>query len=1094
MTRNILVLALALLGMATSSDAAFVAYNDICYSSANGHPALQPNVTTYNVGNGSPGPSSGQLVDKATGASTGVTMYLSQTGGMQWQPDLTTGGDDCDLGTDARSVFDPLATVSLKGTLSYGTAGWSVYATFTGLNPSRSYEFVTTANRNNAAYTDRFTRYTILGADAYTNESTPGTIITGGGASTAFNTGDNTANGYVARWTGIRPGTDGSFYVRAQADGTQYMAYAFDAIMLAETTIAVNIQPDQINTVVGAATVDGLVSIPAGSNAGAPVHVILTSSNPAVANVVGSTGGVLELTFPQGGATEQSIQIDIGQAGTATITSTNDAVGVGNDALPVTVQAGAVAVTPAPVTGPSGSIRTVDVSITAGANETRSVQVTLTSSSAAVANLIDGSGDVLVLDFPQGGATVQTVSIELGAIGTASISFSNDGGLSNPGLAVNVESGAVALTPWSLAALPGSIRPVMVSISSGANDTRSIQVTLTSNDPTVADVIGGTGGVLVLDFLEGGVPQQTVDVQLGAELDTTTTIDATNDGGLTDASLIVNVANLRSWVLPIAELHSDSGQPSNPARAWQMVPTGGYDDGGVYTGTYPLDGRYYWRTWDLDLVWQQVYWRFDAEDIPSQPRLYRIENWVPYLGENDPRTWKQIDVKINGIVGEGTNYNSLMIPRNSHNQWIAKGLLRPAETEGGWKPAGPGPNAPDGPECGAASSGDYMWLRKGSMLYMDGGYPNIVYGVSALRITEADSVEPVCDPPVVDGPIDLRCVGNADPLYTLGEPFGTGREATIDGNTLAVEGYRWPCNEGSTQVLPLSPGLPYDSEHPEYATYTAHLPSGDIDFKLRYDGNNTLKWRTDQSGIFSKYNVFTLNEVPDREFVSGHYGRLYVLATKGGGSSGTLRVEAVYSEGPSEIAEANLYDWFNQDGDDFSMAVGIDGRLRSDDPEVIGFERLNNYGLAPNPTADPPWQVGNNGGDHGGAFLFVHPFDLTRGRTLTQIKLSVGDVESFGGELVVLAVSFGAAPCSIPVFDVVGGPPDGQGPDGAVDQLDFAVFQTCFNGDGPILDPALCHCLDVNGDLKINADDYAKFEECATGPYVLDPPPGCDEY
>lgn len=237
---NLRLIGLATLGvclLGTAAYADFVAYNDVCYSSTSGHPALQPNVTTFNIGESSPGPASGMLVDKATGAPTGVTASLTQSGsGVRWQPDPTTGGSDCNVGTDARTVFDPATTVSLMGTVYYAsTAGWYVDLTLTGLKPAMVYEFVTTANRNGSSYTDRFTRYTLSGADAFTNASTAGTVITNGGASTALNTGNNTVNGYVARWTGIAPGADGTISIRAQAHGTQNSAYTFDAFMLVET-------------------------------------------------------------------------------------------------------------------------------------------------------------------------------------------------------------------------------------------------------------------------------------------------------------------------------------------------------------------------------------------------------------------------------------------------------------------------------------------------------------------------------------------------------------------------------------------------------------------------------------------------------------------------------------------------------------------------------------------------------------------------------------------------------------------------------------------------------------------------------------------
>jgi hypothetical protein len=50
-----------------------------------------------------------------------------------------------------------------------------------------------------------------------------------------FNTGNNHVEGYVARWTGINPGADGTFKVRATADPSSesgYKAYAFDVFEL----------------------------------------------------------------------------------------------------------------------------------------------------------------------------------------------------------------------------------------------------------------------------------------------------------------------------------------------------------------------------------------------------------------------------------------------------------------------------------------------------------------------------------------------------------------------------------------------------------------------------------------------------------------------------------------------------------------------------------------------------------------------------------------------------------------------------------------------------------------------------------------------
>jgi hypothetical protein len=218
------------------ANAQWTAYNDCCTGS--GHPAVKPNVTLYSIGSGFTGSSSGLLQDFSTGATTNVTASLSQNGGVVWQPDTTTGGNECNVGTDARSVFDPDTTVSLMGTVYYGSTGWWVDLTFTGLNPAKTYEFVTTANRNDATYTDRLAKYTISGADAFTNASSSGTTVGDGGASTTFCTGYNTINGYVARWTGINPGSDGSFKIRAEAGSGQYKAYAFDAFKLVEAGVS----------------------------------------------------------------------------------------------------------------------------------------------------------------------------------------------------------------------------------------------------------------------------------------------------------------------------------------------------------------------------------------------------------------------------------------------------------------------------------------------------------------------------------------------------------------------------------------------------------------------------------------------------------------------------------------------------------------------------------------------------------------------------------------------------------------------------------------------------------------------------------------
>ncbi len=1084
-----------LLAFPLAATAQFTAYNDFVTD----YVASATNVTRNQAAG------THALKDFATGATVMPTMTITRY-------NLSTDGSGPAAeisGGDALAIFG--GKVAGLGKCMAPSSGWYFNMEFSGLDVNKTYNVATFTDRGGTTYDNkRWANISLVNADS---ASSTYACSVGAGSyqisptSVSQDSGYNTVDGFVAKWTDIVPGPDGKFSIYFRAAITaevpaQYQGgmssgsgYGPAGLMLEETVPlppnAVIILPAQINSVVGGATVSGTVSIPAGSNASADVNVTLTSSDPTVADLVGSTAGVLQLVFPQGGPVQQDIQIDIGQAGSATITSTNDA-GLLDGTQTVTVGAGAVTLAPTSVTAPSGAIRPVVVSISPGANDTRPVQVTVTSDSASTADPVGSSGGVLQLVFAQGAATQQTVNLLLGTVGSAIVSTTNDGGLADPAnLPVTVQTGAVTMSPTSISTLPASIRPVTVAITAGANDSRAITVTLASDDPTVADMAGATGGVLQLTFAQGAGNTQVVNVQLGAVVGTATTIWAANDGGLTSpAGLAVSVVNLRSWVIPIMELQGEGGiNGPDPTKSWQMVATGGYDDGvrpGV--GSYPLDGRYYWRLWDPGLVWQRVYWRFDAADIPSQPRLYTIECWVPYLGEGDPKSWKQIDVMINGI-NTPAGWNQAMVPTNGHNQWIKKGQLGGAETEGGWKPAGPGPNAPAGPECATAMTGSYLWLKKGSELYMDGSTAvGFKYGVSALRITEVESAAPVCDPPATDGPLDLRCIGNADPLYTIGEGFGRGYEAHVDGNALAVSGYRWPCNDNSTNVLPIAEGvgLPYAPETPDSAMYTAQLPTGDVSFNLRYRGMNSLKWRNDGSGAFSRENVFTLNSVPDRDFVSGRFGRLYVLTTKAG-NSGKLRVEKVYTDGTSDVTEAQLYDWYNQDGDAGSMAVGVDGRLRSAAADVLGFQRLNSDGLAPG-----GWGPGSNGGTHSGAFLFVHPVDIDRSRILAQVKFSLAELDTYGGELVIVGVTLEASPCSNQPFDSVGGEPNDTGPDGSVDQVDFGAFQACWSGTLEYENRARCRCFDVDGNGKIDEYDLGKFEACATGPGVGPSPVGCE--
>ncbi len=210
----------------------WTAYNDCVYQSSNNY--IGADVTTFGVGSGFTGSTSGELKDQATGGRTEATATLTESGGVVWQPSDAGGGHDTQAGTDAYNTFNGLA--DMKGVIYYGSVGWYVDLTFSGLDPAKRYTFATSAARSNVSYSDRMTVYTISGTDAATNGSTSGVEVLSP-TSVRFVTGDNDAAGYVARWTDIDPGSDGGFTVRAESDASSpegRKAYSFDVFMLQE--------------------------------------------------------------------------------------------------------------------------------------------------------------------------------------------------------------------------------------------------------------------------------------------------------------------------------------------------------------------------------------------------------------------------------------------------------------------------------------------------------------------------------------------------------------------------------------------------------------------------------------------------------------------------------------------------------------------------------------------------------------------------------------------------------------------------------------------------------------------------------------------
>jgi uncharacterized repeat protein (TIGR02543 family) len=201
-----------------AQSAGWTAYND-CSGTTGG------NTTTYTVTSGS---TTGLLRDYATGEDTAVTVTFTSSGSPST---TTTSGAETDSGTDAYNTFHGLA--NMAGVIRYGDSGYWVDITFTGLDPLRTYTFATSANRGSSSVSSRISRFTLSGDDGATNASTS-EVGVNDDHSVYFSTGYNTVNGYVARWTGIQPGSDGTFVVRVQEQTAGNQGYGPSVFMLQE--------------------------------------------------------------------------------------------------------------------------------------------------------------------------------------------------------------------------------------------------------------------------------------------------------------------------------------------------------------------------------------------------------------------------------------------------------------------------------------------------------------------------------------------------------------------------------------------------------------------------------------------------------------------------------------------------------------------------------------------------------------------------------------------------------------------------------------------------------------------------------------------
>jgi hypothetical protein len=216
-------------------------YNDLAWGTGQ----LTTNITTFTSPAGGSGLfSTGQLRDFANGNPTAVT--LTVTGGTYNGGDQATQGADPTTG-DAFDIFD--GKVSGDGVISYVNGVSEVLVlTFTNMDQNKVYDLTFFAHRDVYGW-DRASLVTISGQDAFVNTSSvasdnpdtvnyPGGVLFTGPTSPSTRLPADNDNGYVARFSNVKSGSDGMVVLTISFDGSvpsQYLGKYGSAIRLIES-------------------------------------------------------------------------------------------------------------------------------------------------------------------------------------------------------------------------------------------------------------------------------------------------------------------------------------------------------------------------------------------------------------------------------------------------------------------------------------------------------------------------------------------------------------------------------------------------------------------------------------------------------------------------------------------------------------------------------------------------------------------------------------------------------------------------------------------------------------------------------------------
>jgi len=202
--RNYWVLIAAICaGLPAVASADFIAYNDFVTPYT-----LDTNVTHWGYDN-----SGAQILkDHDTGAAVTPTMTTTY-----YHISHNTSGPAAEIsaGTDAANIFG--GKVSTRTTVDAYNSGylgnWYVEVLLQDLDPAKSYNLAAVLDRGSTSYINRrWTLISLLDTDSSTYASSSGAYQVS--ATSVSIDCYNTVNGYVAMWTGIKPGADGDLILR----------------------------------------------------------------------------------------------------------------------------------------------------------------------------------------------------------------------------------------------------------------------------------------------------------------------------------------------------------------------------------------------------------------------------------------------------------------------------------------------------------------------------------------------------------------------------------------------------------------------------------------------------------------------------------------------------------------------------------------------------------------------------------------------------------------------------------------------------------------------------------------------------------------